>query len=102
MTQSKTSLWSMICSLSIYSSQSFFLLLVLHSRQSDRDPTPIPTLTSKTDSNSPELDLHEEQGIGRTSDKEQLHDGIIQRDVIRKEVEVSRTKDGQVQSLRLE
>jgi hypothetical protein len=92
----------MICSLSIYSLQSFFLLLVLHSRQSDRDRTPVLTLTSKTDSHSPELNLHEEQGISCTSDKEQLHDGIIQRDVIRKEVEVSRTKDGQVQSLRLE
>lgn len=49
-----------------------------------------------------ELDLHQEDNVEGRCDEEHLHDGVVERDIGRKQISVSRQKDRRVQRLRLE
>jgi hypothetical protein len=50
----------------------------------------------------PEACLHEVAGVAGRGDEEELHGGVVERDVVRRQVEVARDEHGRVQRLRLE
>jgi hypothetical protein len=52
--------------------------------------------------NLPESDLDEIQGVGCRGDEEDLHEGVVERDILGKEVTIPRDKDDEVEKLRFE
>jgi len=51
---------------------------------------------------APVSEFHEVQRVYRAANEEQLHDGVVQADIVCEEVDVSRQKDDEVENLRFE